>query len=142
MGCRRRVLLALAVAAELLGAPLPAPVRREIEANRSLQKLIVEIRGTVTSPPQNVHPETSDIAEDRQLRFAMHCRERASDRLLLALNRYSNSFRPNWRDFEFVKLPSAFRWLYWLVRPVRLIYCYGLRCFTEPSRWLAESMRG
>ena len=83
-----------------------------------------------------------DIAEDRRLSFAIRCRERAWDRLLLALDHYSSSVSPNSRDFEFVKLPSAFRWLYWFVRPVRLVCSYGLRCFTEPSRWLAESMRG
>ncbi|HXR79116.1 MAG TPA: nucleotidyltransferase family protein [Bryobacteraceae bacterium] len=142
LGCRRRVLLALAVAAELLGAPLPAPVLGEVEATRSLQKLVIEIRGTVTSPQQDRPPKTSEIAEDRQLRFAMYCRERAWDRLLLAGTRYSSSVLPNSRDFEFVKLPAGFRWLYWLVRPVRLLCCYGLRCFTEPSRWFAESIRG
>lgn len=143
LGCRRRVLLALAVAADLLGTPLPAPVQREIEATRSLRALVTEIRAAITSPQQSSGgPDTTDIAEDRRLRFAMHCRERASDRLALARRHYSGCFRPNARDFEFVKLPSAFRCVYWLVRPVRLICCYGLRCLTEPSRWLAQIVWG
>lgn len=141
LGCRRRVLLALAVASEFLGAPLPAAVRREIETTRTLQKLVMEIRGTITAPPQDGHSETADGAEDRRLRFAMQCRERMGDRLRLALHHYSKSVHPNSRDLEFVKLPPALHWSYWLVRPVRLIYCYGLRCIAEPSRWLAESMR-
>ena len=142
LGCRRRVLLALAIAAELLGTPLPVLVQRELEATRLLRRLMSEVRGTITSPPQDGLPEAPDIAEDRRLSFAIRCRERAWDRLLLALDHYSSSVSPNSRDFEFVKLPSALRWLYWFVRPVRLVCSYGLRCFTEPSRWLAESMRG
>lgn len=142
LGCRRRVLLAVAIAAELLGTPLPLMVQGELEATQSLRRLVSEVRVTITSPPQYGVPESSDVAEDRRLRFAIRCREQAWDRLLLALDHYSSSISPNSRDFEFVKLPPAFRWLYWFVRPVRLVYSYGLRCFTEPSRWFAESMRG
>jgi hypothetical protein len=142
LGCRRRVLLALAIAAELLDTPLPLLVQRELESTRGLRRLVSEVRETITSPLQGDLPESADIAEDRHLRFAIRCREKAWDRLRLALDHYSSSVSPNSRDFEFVKLPSAFRWVYWCVRPVRLVYSYGLRCFTEPSRWLAETMRG
>lgn len=142
LGCRKRVLLALAAAADLLKAPLPAPVQQEIDVTRSLKELMAEIRGAITLPPHDAQTETLDLAEERRLHFAINCRERFSDRLLLAFGRYSSSFCPNVRDFEFVKLPSAFRWLYWLVRPVRLIHRYGVRCFTEPTRWVAQSIWG
>jgi Uncharacterised nucleotidyltransferase len=119
-GARRMLLLGLALAHELLQAPLPGQVCTSIRSDDTVQSLVEHMSHRLFDE-QTIHNRTLE-----SLRFRIRVRERLHDRipvyrhLVKAL--FVMAFVPNVRDRELVKLPAALSLLYYLVHPARLAH--------------------
>ena len=119
-GARRMLLLGLALAHDLLQAPLPEQVCTWIRSDEAVQSLVDHV----------CHRLFDEQAVDDPFleRQRLHCqvRERLQDRLPIYRNLVKAAFVaaivPNSYDREVVKLPPALSPLYYLVRPARLAH--------------------
>ena len=108
-GCRRMLLLGLMLAEDLLSAPLPAGLRREIDADPGLPRLARSVHGGLCRLDQSL----PDIWRINRFRWHMH--ERWSDRLRYALFTIAS---PRESHLTMVALPRGLRWGYWIIRCV------------------------
>jgi hypothetical protein len=117
-GTRRALLLGLALARELLQAPLPEDVCNSIRSDKAVQTLVAHVCSRLFNDP-SFH----DRILERQ-RFRIRVRERLCDRIPvyrhLAEAAFDMIFVPNEQDREIIRLPDSLSALYYVVRPVRL----------------------
>jgi len=127
-GARRMFLLGLALAHQLLQAPLPEQVLAWIRTDNHIQPLAEHVFHRLFSEQTFL-----DSFVERQ-RFHRKVRERLRDKLpiyqQLAKVIFISVFIPNSNDHEVIKLPSGLSALYYLVRPARLVY-----------KWWSQLMR-
>ena len=119
-GTQRMLLLGLALAHELLQAPLPEQVCTWISSDNAVQKLVEYVRHRLFD-----EQIISDRILERQ-RFHRRVRERLRDRFPiyrhLVKAAFIMVFIPTKEDRELIKLPGALSVLYYLVRPARLAH--------------------
>lgn len=117
-GTRRMFLLGLALAGELLQAPVPEQVWTWIRSDKAVTKLARHVRYRLFEKPAL----RNRILE--KPRFRLRARERLRDRLPVFRHLLSSAlemlFVPREQDREAVKLSGSLSALYCLVRPVRL----------------------
>jgi hypothetical protein len=121
MGAERMVCLGLQSAQHLLGLPLAREVVRRSAVIPQLPDLLTHVEEAVLRHDRGLsRPELG-----RQARWHEAVRERLRDRhrVLRAALYYLSE--PNAKDYGFVRLPRAMHALYYLVRPLRLLYRYG-----------------
>jgi hypothetical protein len=119
LGSRRTLALGLILARDVSGLELPEDVWRKVKIEPDMELLALRLREALFQ-----HQEG-----DRSLSYwhAIHLRmrERNSDRLRLRLHYLRRYLRlaivPNERDHAMLELPSTIPFLYYLIRPVRLI---------------------
>jgi hypothetical protein len=109
LGMRRRLLLALKLASELLGAKVPGAILRLFGRDRRLSTCLGQVMRLLF-----VKERSCLFTEKHYFNVAMmeHFRDRV---------RYLRSIigTPNARDAEFLAVPKKFGFLYYLARPVR-----------------------
>jgi hypothetical protein len=105
----RPVLFGLAMARELLAAPLPEPVDRALARAGGLGGLTDATIGALTAVEEQQAP---------RMRYDLMLLDRRRDRVRYLLHR---ALVPNPKDWAFVRLPRRLAPLYYLVRPVRLL---------------------
>jgi hypothetical protein len=144
LGCLKIALLALALAAEFLDAPVPDSVLRQIHAEPRLQTWVADIRRKIflIDPEGGKDPSQQILEGAAHSRFLMETRDRLTDRLILLQGAILDRVRPNVWDAGFAELPHRLSFLQWILRPVRLAKLYGLRAFTLPSRLLFRGLFG
>jgi len=117
-GARRMLLLGLALAHELLQAPVPKQVCTWIRSDDVVQSLVEYVRHRLFDEQPTATPFL-----ERQ-RFHCKVRERLQDRFPIYRNlakaAFIATFVPNTNDRELIELPATLSALYYLVRPVRL----------------------
>ncbi len=118
MGLMRILHIGLFLAHDLLDAKLPPQIISEIEIDSTAQKMALQISEKLFSGPNG--PE--GIIE-RYL-FWARTRERLSDR---AKYLFLVGLKPNQADYDAFPMPDFLYPFYWIVRPVRLFYQYGLK---------------
>lgn len=112
LGCRRMLRLALLLAHDLLEAPIPATLHGALARDKVAQRLAMEAREQIAlGAPQPLG--------DRNVRYLL-LMDRVRDRLHFALIRLAR-FKPNARDRQFIRLPRGLGFLYYLIRPVRIL---------------------
>ncbi len=130
-GAQRMLLLGLALARELLQAPLPENICNLIRLDRALQPLIQQVHHRLL----NEHTIRYPVLEGQSFRISV--RERLSDRIPtyrhLVKTLFSMVFIPNRKDHEVINLPGALSPLYYLVRPVRLAQKFWSRTFRHSN---------
>jgi hypothetical protein len=110
-GTLRLVLLGLALAEELLGTELAAPVRDALRSEPEVRSVAAKLRArTLSRHP--VEPKGRE-ATDLYLEMRERWRERAAHVL-----------EPNFDDLRTVSLPPALSGVYWVVRPLKLAARY------------------
>jgi hypothetical protein len=129
LGCRRILFLGLLLAHELLGAALPQEVLLEVQANSAVRSLALQVRDRFF---QNTYipPDTIESPLKRLVRsaiFNFRIRERWQDKLPYIFFLLQSAVIPNEKDCELVSLPTYLTYLYYLLKPVRLVEKYGLR---------------
>jgi hypothetical protein len=110
IGAERLVHVALGLARQAFGTPVPDDMLGDIEADRASIALREEIwRDLFRSPP---------LKRETLTRIAFHCRTR--ERWVDKTRRVLGLVEPNEKDLDSIELPAALAWLYYGVRPFRL----------------------
>jgi hypothetical protein len=126
-GGERILLLDLLLAHDLLDAPVPEAVLRQALGNRAVPALAQEVQARMfpASVAPGSLPAESGPASDHHLAFYVRTRERFVDKLrflgLRARDRIGLVVRPSARDRAFLPLPASLDFLYYFVRPVRVL---------------------
>lgn len=117
-GAQRLLALGLLLAARLLDAPAPAALLDRARADRTLLVLAAEVeRGLLRLPRQDLDPLYAQW-------FHWRVRERWPEKWRVL---WAAAFTPRLADFEFWHLPDAWSALYYVLRPIRLLFKYALR---------------
>ncbi len=123
LGCKRIIFLALLLARNLLEAPLSEEVLKELESDAAANFLALQVS-------QQLFSETTEeeIQGVPQALFHMSARERWQDRweIFMSLMNTHGWFTPTAQDLEFLPLPKFLHFLYYLIRPIRLLRRYRL----------------
>jgi hypothetical protein len=124
VGCERVLALGLLLASNLLEAPVPEKVLQKVRSDATARSLEAHARATVFSDT----PGLGEISN-----YSLKLKERRWDKVRLHFDNYRlyirRVFKPNEKDRALLPLPAYLFSLYYLVRPIRLIKCYG------PSSW-------
>ncbi|MBI3606558.1 MAG: nucleotidyltransferase family protein [Nitrospirae bacterium] len=113
----RMLLLGLLLARDLLGAILPEEVLQTMRADRVVKSLAAQIRERIFAEaggPLRVFESSL---------FYLRIRERLWDGVPDFLQMV---ITPDGKDWEFLPLPESISFLYYLLRPIRLIGKYGV----------------
>jgi hypothetical protein len=127
VGARRMLLLNLRLAHGLLGAPLPPRMLHEVQRGGALRRLAEQVERGLEHRGGERRPATPGVpAEFADHRFYLRARERLRDKVeylrMFAKPRPRLWITPTARDRAFVHLPGPLGFLYYLVRPVRVLW--------------------
>lgn len=114
-GTVRILSLGLLLASELLNARLPPEVSKAIAADLTVRSVAARIETQLFNPRQ-----AEGILDGMALRIGM--RERKLDRLRSLFRAITT---PNRYDWMYTSLPNSLSFLYYLIRPIRLLGKYG-----------------
>jgi len=152
-GTERILFVGLLLANRLLDAPLPEAIVRRIGRDAEAGSLAQEVHDRLDRDD----PALPDWDEARE-RFFLAVRERLSDRIrsCVRLGRIPagvdravlppparaaivlhEKLKPNRADLDMIRLPSSLGFLYYLLRPLRLI-----AKFTRHPGWIGHLIRG
>jgi len=125
LGGERMVLFSFCLANHLLGTPFPQEIAREMRALPVIDQLVTFARrGLFDSRDPNV----ADRRSIDQFRWLV--RERLQDKLHPYYFRYVHAaFAPCRLDRQLLPLAERFSFLYYGIRPIRLLCKYGLLLF-------------
>jgi hypothetical protein len=119
-GWRRLIGLGLVLAQDLLNTEVPNDVQRWIAVEQKIPRLVHQVKHHLFSEM------SSPIDEVERTLFHVRTRERFQDKAfaLRGLMQHSGwlSLTPN--DQAFIKLPSGLTFLYYLIRPIRVLGKY------------------
>jgi len=118
LGMRRRLLLGLSLATELLGALVPYEVAAMVRSDPVLLGLHDSLKKKLLSQA----PMEEKFAE-RNL-FQIKIRERLREKLFFAL---AHATVPHTTDWSWAPLPESLYWLYPIIRPLRLVTHYVIQ---------------
>ncbi len=116
LGSERMLQLGLFLANELLGAPLPVAVEREMRTDPVVASLATRLHSWLFVDPEQQPGTLGSIP------FHLKARERWQDRTRYCLRL---AFTTTAGDWALVRLPSPLFPLYYLLRPIRLVGTYG-----------------
>jgi hypothetical protein len=124
----RMLLLGLCLARNLLGATLPEKVVQQIQATSKVQSLAAQVN-------EQLFREADDLRGlwQRHL-FPGKALERLQDRLRYSFHIIKRLMSPNTKDRALVPLPASLVFLYYFLRPIRLMGQYRVR----PSKHLRD----
>lgn len=125
VGSERMLLLGLYLAHTLLQAPLPRTITWRLDADAVTRKLASQVLGWLFPADGRMPAEPPNIGHDaRSVLFHLRVRERPWDKLQYCWQR---AWTPNYRDWAFLRLPPGLAFLYYALRPIRLLYMHGPR---------------
>jgi hypothetical protein len=123
LNSERKLLLGLYLANALLGAALPEEVMQRVQTNPVIKSLAAQVRKGLFSAPDS--GSRADLCEG----MALHLRvaDRLRDRVPYVLYCLRLVITPNAKDQALLPVPLSLAFLYYLLRPIRLVRTYGLR---------------
>jgi hypothetical protein len=110
----RMLLLGLALAHKLIGTTLPDKLLKEIEADSSVPLLVQLVE-------DRLFRNDNSYALGFRMRFHLKARERLLDRVRYCVRL---AFTTSHGDWEIIPLPAPLSFLYYFIRPVRLLKNY------------------
>ena len=129
LGSERMLKLSLFLASDLLGTPLPEKVWQRIDADPVVKLLAAQVREQlfvkVDNPPK--------FEESNFSLWDIRVRERWQDRVRYC---FTLVFMPNEGDAALLPLPPSLYFIYYLLRPIRLVGRNGLIVLKRILRWL------
>jgi hypothetical protein len=138
LGSRRTLGLGLAIARDVLGLELPEQAWHRVQIEPSTETLAIRLRESLF---QNSEGEKG-ISYWHDIHLSM--RERLLDRLRLRLHYCHRYLRlcivPNERDHSILELPAGLSFLYYVLRPFRLVRRFGLSEFKKWTRRYVETV--
>jgi hypothetical protein len=137
LGAQRTLALGLLLAGALLDAPLPANIGRAIGSGASVRLYASQVCEWLFSGSSGPLEPTSTA--QRRL-YTLWLTDRMPDRLRFCCHRALCYLTPNRSDRAFARLPASLGFLYYVLRPVRLVgrgcavLLKGLRLSRDPSK--------
>lgn len=126
VGGVRMLLLGLRLAHHLLGTPLPRDVLRRVQEDPHAHALAAQIEELVFNDPEGRFlPFEIDDENDRRL-YHFQVADRFSDRVRFLAQVTARQLAPTSRDRSIVSLPGWLGPLYYVFRPIRLAFSYGV----------------
>lgn len=116
-GARRMLFLGLFLAHDLLSAPVPQQVLREVQADTAVIALASQVKELL------FRPVSKPVGFKQGCLFQLQARERLRDRFRYC---FRLAATPTQGDWAFAPLPDRLSFLYYLIRPIRLVKEYGL----------------
>lgn len=123
-GVRRLLLVALSLAEVLLDVEFPAAVRVQMEADSVARELAIQCSRRILHPDRT--PPAGD-ADANQLEFFYAAKERWRDKVRYLLGRGWSNILWSDKDAAFVDLPRSLHFLYYAVKPLRVLCGAGPR---------------
>jgi hypothetical protein len=133
LGNERSLILALYLAKELVGASLPIEIVRKLEADGTMKRFAGQVAESFSrddasfSEMSHWHHYHLEMKEGwrEKLRVQFHY-----------LYRYAHlAVVPNRNDKAAIWLPETFHFIYFFVRPVRLLIGFGQRRWSTSKKW-------
>lgn len=120
--CKRLIFLGLFLTANLLDTTLPDEVWQQIQSDSVVKSLAAQVSEQLFS--ETIEP----VGEVEKTIFHIRVREHLRDRIrsFLALMTHSGWTTPTEEDHKFVELPTSISFLYYFLRPIRVVRKYGL----------------
>ncbi len=119
---RRMLLLGLRLAARLLEAPVPAELLRRAAASAAVNQLTATVCGDLFLEPEDAEARFDEAGvEMKHARFHLLMRERVRDRLPYYRHLAQLAVTPTPRDRALLPLPPRLSFLYYVLRPFRLM---------------------
>lgn len=112
LGSERMLFLGLLLANDCLGIALPAEIKKRIQTDLAVRSLADQVQRRLF-----FHEASAPSTIFENSLFYIRSRERLRDQARYCLA----AATPNARDLQFLPLPSFFSFLYYLIRPIRLI---------------------
>jgi hypothetical protein len=120
LGCERALMLALWLARELLDAEIPAKIMDNIQNDEDLKLVAANAREWLFRQPGD------SLKLSTWYHYHLGMKERSRDKVRLHLYYHLRYLRlaltPNQKDHRLVLLPASFSFLYYVVRPLRLVH--------------------
>jgi hypothetical protein len=123
--CRRMFLLGLALCRELLDTELSETIRNEIKADPQLANLSRQVKHQIFQGRPN---DPVGGLEKRFSLFHLQVRDNLRDTIRYLLRLF---FRPSQVEWRLLPLPASLSFLYYIFRPVRLLYAGVGRIITS-----------
>ncbi len=124
-GVERMFLLGLRAAQAYFGVPLPEAIGQKAMADSTVQSLLVDVHEHLFNPSREAPGCVGPRLQMGYLQLRM--RERFRDQKPLFLATLHHLIRPTALDRQALPLPLWASYLYYLVRPVRLLQQHGWR---------------
>jgi len=129
LGVLRMVSLALALAVNLLEASIPCEVRKIIESDAKVTRLMSQVLKSLFRQSAPISLSFVDT------KFLGNLREKWADRTRLRMRNYIHNLNkavtPNALDKQMLRLPAFLSVFYYIVRPIRLANVYGLELLMQ-----------
>lgn len=121
LGSRRMVFLGLSLAQKVMGTVLPESISQLVAADRGTLLLAQEVQNRLFTAIE------SPLGQVEALRYYLKMRERWRDRLwyIYYFFKHSGGLTLSQRDRDLVHLPPTLDFLYYVVRPLRILQKYG-----------------
>ena len=121
-GSLRALRLGLLLAKQICAVSFPATVASQLSADPIAASLASQVKERLLSSA-----ESQQVPEIRRQAFYIRTRERLTDRARILLLYWFRIPHPHSRDWELFRLPDSLSFLYYLLRPLRLLGNHGLR---------------
>jgi hypothetical protein len=132
-GTKRMLCLSLFLANDLIGISPPREVLQEIQTDLRVKSLATQVRQRVLTDTPKLIDQNTFWASLRVYphQFHLRMRERLRDKTLYCLYRLGSILyivlTPNENDRQLLRLPTFLSFIYYLLRPFRLIRDHGKR---------------
>lgn len=108
--CRRMLYLGLSLSQNLLDTAIPGDIAKDVQQDNTVKNLSEQAIDLLLNTAKD---------DFSTYLFLLNCRERIRDKLAYLI---ATSLTPNEKDWHFLKLPKYLHYLYYLVRPYRLLF--------------------
>lgn len=119
LGCQRMVCLGLLLATDLLDAPVPTGIAQRLYTTSQVASLATKVsKGLFGQPCTRLGPL-------EVFRFHLAVRERVQDKARCLVFFLHSAITPTYGDWELLPLPSCLFFVYYMLRPFRVLGKYG-----------------
>lgn len=128
LGCKRMVCLGLLLASDLLDAPVPTGIAQRLYATSEVAALATKVSKGLFAQ----FCGWSGALE--RFRFHLAARERVRDKARCIVFFIHSAITPTYGDWELFPLPSCLFFVYYILRPFRVLAKYGRRGLKPPGK--------
>lgn len=116
LGLQRMLAVGMLLAQDLLGVSLSDDASRKLTMDRTARVLATQVKKSLFEEPDERWHEQADFP------FQVKIRERLRDKGIMLYHNFIPMLAPDERDRKFLPMPASLSSMYYLVRPVRLVW--------------------